>query len=111
MADFHLKVSDTLPILEATLVDANSDKINVSAAVEVKFKMRVSSADPFIEIIATIIDDGSVALRGRVDVPWISSNTDEAGLYKAMFKITFPGPDTMSVPNKGCKSILIEADC
>lgn len=113
MADFYLKVDDTRPILEARLVDSNGKPINISTATSVTFNMRRKSADPFISIACTIIDDGSEALRGRCDVPWeaTASSTSEAGSYKAGFKVVFPGPLTMSVPNKGCKAISIEEDC
>lgn len=113
MADFHLKISDTLPILEATLLEADGSKINVSAATSVTFRMRVKQLDPFIDILCVVIDDGTPALRGRVDVPWTvtADSTTTAGFYKALFKVLFPGPLTLSVPNKGCKTIEIENDC
>lgn len=107
MADFHLKKSDLLPVLEATLVDANRNPIDVSAATSIVFKMRILTSDPFIDITATVISGPA----GRVDVPWASPDTDVPGNYKAMFKVTFPGPLVMSVPNKGCKTVLIEDDC
>lgn len=112
MADFHLKVSDTRPILEATLLDANKKPLQVDGATSVTFRMRRKKSDPFIDIVSTIIDDGTVALRGRVDVPWedTANSTDIAGTYNALFKVVF-GTDTMSVPNKGCKTIVIEDDC
>jgi hypothetical protein len=89
MADFHLKVSDRLPVLEATLIDAKKNPINISAATGIIFRMRRKQSDPFIDITSTIIDDGSTALRGRVDVPWGASDTTSSGTFKALFKVTF----------------------
>lgn len=113
MADFHLKVSDTLPVLEATLKEGDGTKINISTATSVTFRMRRKQTDSFIDILCTIIDDGTPALRGRADVPWVATaaSTDAAGNYKAVMKVLFPGPLTLSVPNKGCKTICIEDDC
>lgn len=113
MADFHLKISDTLPVLEATVVDASANPINISTVSSILFRMRLTTTDPFTDIVSTLIDDGTVALRGRFDVPWSATagSTDVAGLYKAVAKLVFPGPLTMSVPNKGCKTVLIEDDC
>jgi hypothetical protein len=110
MADFHLKVSDRLPVLEATLMDSQRRPIDVSTATDIKFKMRRSKSDTWIIITATKIDDGTEALRGRVDVPWGASDTDESGTYKGLFKVTLAGL-VLSVPNSGCKSISIEDDC
>lgn len=113
-ADFRLKVNDTLPVLEATLLSTKTDRpIDVSTATSVVFRMRIKQSDPFIDITATIVDDGTEALRGRVNVSWSATpgSTSVAGSYKALFKVTFPGPLTLSVPNSGCKQILIEEDC
>lgn len=108
--DFHLKVSDTLPILEATLLDAKREPINLTSVVSITFRMRRKKSDPFIDITATVV---APATDGKVTVPWsgTSGSTDAAGTFQALFKLLFPGPETMSVPNKGCKVISIEDDC
>lgn len=107
MTDFYLKINDRLPELEATLEDSNGDAIDLTTATGVEFRMRANTTDPWILIAANIV----TASEGKVSVPWGATDTDTAGVFHALFKVTFPGPLVMSVPNKGCKSIIIEDDC
>ena len=106
MSDFYLKVNDQLPNLEATLKYSNGKPVDLSQAVGVEFRMRKENTDPWILIAASITD----ALKGKVSVPWSATDTDEAGSFHALFKITYPGPKVLSVPNRGCKHVIIEED-
>lgn len=107
MADFYLKAGDRYPVMKATLLDSDRKAIDLSAAISVDFLMRRKSGDSWITISAAITD----ATAGKVEVQWGPTDTIEAGTYKGYFKATFPGPIVMSVPNSGCKTILIQSAC
>lgn len=107
MADFYLKAGDRYPVMRATLLDSDRKVIDLSAATAIDFLMRRKTTDSWIVISASITD----APNGKVEVHWGPTDTVEAGTYKGFFRATFPGPLVMSVPNSGCKTILIQSAC
>lgn len=95
MTDFSIPKGDLLPILTATLSDANG-AINLTGAT-VKFQMRLPGSSTLkVDAAAAIV--GSATL-GQVSYTWVGTNTDTRGLYIAWFLITFSGPKTMEAPN------------
>ena len=105
-ADFVLVAGDTLPILKAQLLQHDKSPIDLSTADSVVFNYRKKDTDPYIQIAATVTD----APFGRVEVVWGAGDTTTPGTYKARFKVTYPGPKVLSVPNQGHAILSIEAE-
>lgn len=95
MTDFLIPKGDTLPLLTATLSDANGP-INLTVATGVKFQMRLPGASTLkVNANATVVNPTA----GQVSYTWAGADTDTTGLYVGWFLITFPGPKTMEAPN------------
>ena len=92
---FTIKQYNTVPSLEATLVDYLGQPVNLTDAT-VAFAMR-SKDNPNLVVsgAATIVD----ALAGRVVYQWGVSNTNTAGSYFAEFIVTYPNGGKESFPN------------
>jgi hypothetical protein len=106
-ADFYIARGDTLPILEATLLNADGTPINLTGA-DVTFRMKfVATSVSKINSAATIVD----AAAGKVSYVWTGSNTDTAGLFIADFLIAFSnGIDFEKVPNSDFIRVHIRSD-
>lgn len=84
MADFQIPRNALLPILTATLSDANG-VLNLTGAT-VRFQMRV----PGTSVLK--VDAGATVLNptaGTVQYTWIATDTDTIGLYIAWFQCTY----------------------
>jgi len=92
---FTIKQYNTLPLLEATLLDADSQPVVLTGAT-VSFSMRSRDNDTLvIKGQATIID----ALQGKVAYPWVAANTVVPGAYYGEFSVTYTGGGIESFPN------------
>lgn len=92
---FTIKQNDTLPTLEAQLIDHNNNPINLELC-GVRFHM-----NQYDEIIinkpATIVD---IEL-GMVKVEWQEEDTGKTGTYKCEFEVNMPDGNIITVPNDG----------
>ncbi len=89
-----LKVGDTGPSFRAMLLDEDGNPVNLTGFTA-DLRVRLPGADaPKVDTALTIFD----AERGIVEYDWTSSDTDEAGLYKAEVEAT-DGTDTISYPS------------
>lgn len=99
MADFYLRTGDVLPVLQATLQDANGNIIDLTTAVSVKFRMEQpgDGAAPVVNAAATVL----VAQEGSVEYQWQPADTANAGDFDAFFQIFWPGSpnQAQTVPN------------
>lgn len=105
--DYWIKIGDTHTPLEAVLTDAAGDAIDLSGASSATFSMRLvgASSSKVSGAAATILDDGSTALRGRVRYAWQSGNVDTAGDYYGEFSVSWVGAvDTFP---RGLKKYLL----
>ena len=92
---FTIKQYNTLPSLEATLVDYLGLPVNLTGST-VAFAMR-SKDNPSLVItgVAALAD----APLGKVSYQWGPANTNTPGGYIAEFIVTYPGGGTESFPN------------
>lgn len=99
---FVIKQNDTLPYLEAQLLDAEGNPINLDLC-GVRFHMldkwNVIKIDRPIEIV-------DIA-KGEVKVVWQEGDTSESGAYLAEFEINMPDGNIITVPNDGYYDIKI----
>lgn len=102
---FYIKRNDTAPPLEAQLIDAEGNAINLDMC-GVRFIMRDGFGRMNVNRPATIVD----ATQGLVRVDWQEGDTSVAGVMKCEFEITFTDGRIMTVPNDGYFLINIVED-
>lgn len=93
---FTIKQNDTLPNLEAQLVDFEGSPINLDLC-GVHFHMSDFRGEVKINKPATIVD----VENGKVKVEWQKGETDTTGTYKCEFEVNMPDGKIITVPNDG----------
>jgi hypothetical protein len=92
---FVIKQFNTLPSLEATLLDPSGQPVDLTGAI-VSFSMRsLDSEQRVITGSALIIEP----LAGRVVYQWDAANTIQAGAYIGEFDVTFSNGGKETFPN------------
>lgn len=87
MADFEIPKAQLLPILTATLSDANGPIDLTSATVH--FQMRLPGSSTLkVDAVAVIV---GAATNGQVSYTWQVGDTDTPSLYVGWFAITTGG--------------------
>jgi len=108
MTDISLTVGDTLPPVEATLLDPTGSPVNLTGA-EVHFLLYNSaSGEKVVESLASIND----AEGGKVTYSWSSEDTEDSGYFDGKFRVKFGSntnnPDIQHYPDEG--SVKVEID-
>jgi hypothetical protein len=98
--DFVIKKGDLLPIITATLKDANNDPVDLTGT-SVKFIMRLVGATTPKVNAAGVVDSNQVTNKGKVSYPWIAADTNAGGVYEAEWQVTFSGAKPETFPNDG----------
>lgn len=93
MAEFQIPQDRLLPLLTATLSDANG-VLNLSGASAVKFQMRLPGSSTLKVNAAADVTD---AAGGEVTYTWVGADTDTPGLYVSWFEVT-AGGKTFAAP-------------
>lgn len=93
---FTIKQNDTLPNLEAQLLDNNGASINLDLC-GVHFHMVNYKGVEKINRPATITNIAT----GEVKVEWQTGDTSEIGTYKCEFEVNMPDGKVLTVPNDG----------
>jgi hypothetical protein len=102
--DFVLAVGDTLPKLEAQLINAKTGApIGDLTGATVVFNYKVRGTSTWTALTSVAIIDDSKAI---VEVTWNPGDTDVSGDYDMQFVVTFPSGQ-MTVPNHGCLLLSI----
>ncbi|MFA5636205.1 MAG: BppU family phage baseplate upper protein [Anaerovoracaceae bacterium] len=107
MADFHIKVGDTLPAIQGTLYQGDGTVISLVSASAVRFHMRKrGTSDLLVDGACEIVN----ASGGVVRYTWEEGDFSESGQYEAEFEVTFTSGDVATVPNNKHLSIVITAE-
>jgi hypothetical protein len=86
-ADFQIPQDRLLPILTATLSDADGP-LNLAPASGVRFQMRAPGASTYeVDQPAAVVS----AAAGQVSYTWATGDTDTPGLYLAWFEVSTSG--------------------
>lgn len=100
----YLSQGDLRPPVEAALVDGGTAH-DLSDAREVRFRMTdKGDGSVLVDARADIVD----AENGEVRYEWSRGQTDSPGLYRARFVAKYTGGETLSFPNHGAVSVIIE---
>jgi hypothetical protein len=103
MHDFKIKEGDTLPVLEAQLLDENRKPRDLQSVNEVRFHMKaVDTQDVVVDSTASVLS----ASEGKVVYEWSDGDTDTLGRHEAEFEIHYNnGVETF--PNSGNIEVYI----
>lgn len=108
--EFHIKQGDRLPAFECVLVDSEGEPVDLTGGGTAKLKMRPAAGGSLkVNAVATIVDDGTEALRGRVRYSWGATDTDTAGTFDAEVEFTSGGL-VLTFPNDGNQRVVITDD-
>ncbi len=102
---FTIKQNDTLPNLEAQLVDFEGNPINLDLC-GVHFHMSNFRGEVKVNKPAIVVD----VENGKVKVEWDPGETDTVGTYKCEFEVNMPDGKIITVPNDGYFLISIVPD-
>ena len=108
MSDFTFKQGDRIPALNVTLRDANGD-VDLTTATSIRFQMEKKG------VRERVIDSTSVTIvnppgtDGIVTYQWQLADTDDWGLFRGLFVVTFPAGES-SFPSDGYIEISIQRD-
>lgn len=99
----QIKQGDTTPFITATLKDSAGDPVDLTDAT-VRFLLR--DAFTWLEVLAedAVNDqngDGSDGSKGQVHYEWQAGDTDDAGLSRGEFEVTYYDQTVESFPNGG----------
>lgn len=90
----EMKQGDTLPTLQAQLVNADGSNPNVTGST-ITFRMAATAHEPIIDDGAATVVDGP---NGIVEYAWQAGDTDAAGQFKGEFSVdgtrTYPSGDS-----------------
>lgn len=91
---FRIKEGDREPPLTATLVDAQGDPLDLSAASGVQFLMRPTGVPTaLVSAAATILGTGAVRYL------WSATDTGAAGTFEGEFEVLYANGKKQTVPN------------
>ncbi len=108
MADFTFKQGDRVPALNVTLSDANGPA-DLTLSTSIRFQMEKKGTRE------RVIDSTSVTIvtppgvDGVVTYQWQLADTDDWGLFRGVFVVTFPAGES-SFPSDGYIEISIQRD-
>lgn len=104
---YWIKQDDTLPSIEATLLDGDGNAIDIfGTAVNFRMRLQDTTGPAKVNAAATVLDDGTEELRGRVLYAWAAGDTDTGGDYDADWHVV-SGGQGLTVPNPGHLTIHI----
>lgn len=107
MADFNIKTGDLLPVISATLRNADGTAISLVNASSVAFHMRRRGTTTLLVNGACSIDD---AAGGQVSYTWQDGDFSESGEYEGEYEITYTSGKVLTVPNNKHLSIVITGE-
>ena len=108
MADFTFKQGDRVPSLNVTLTDINGP-VDLTTSTNIQFQMekKITREKIIDSNMVTIVTPPGV--DGIVTYQWQLADTDDWGLFRGLFIVTFPAGDA-SFPSNGYMEISIQRD-
>lgn len=107
MADFTMKANDRAPSIEATLGFAGTTDVPDLTGATVDFIMsKTDAATPKVNAPAVIVD----AATGRVRYDWAVGDTDETGVFKGEWQVTYADGKPQTFPTTSYHEIEILTD-
>lgn len=106
MASIVLKRGDTLPVLQAQLLDSEGNPVNLTTAEQVRFLMIDRKGNPVVDAPAFIVN----AEEGFVQFFWRPEDTSQVGSFNAEFEVTFDDGSILTFPNDRYFTIQIFPD-
>jgi len=104
MVDFTIKKNDNSPAIAGILSDFNG-VVNLTTATKVNFFMeKKKTGRRKVNGVASITDVNG----GGVSYAWQTGDTNESGLFKAVFKVTFSSGQIATFPSDGYIEISIQ---
>jgi len=91
---FTIKQNDTMPALQAQLIDVDGSPVNLDLC-GVHFHMSKQNGDIVINMPAVITD----IENGKVKYEWRNGDTAEIGVYRCEFEVNMPDGNIITVPN------------
>lgn len=91
---FTIKQNDTMPALQAQLIDVDGSPVNLDLC-GVQFHMTNYIGVEKINRPATITN----IANGEVKVEWLAGDTAETGTFKCEFEVNMPDGKILTVPN------------
>ncbi|MCU7521615.1 MAG: BppU family phage baseplate upper protein [Ignavibacteria bacterium] len=105
MADYTIKLHDTLPPMEATLKDNTGAAYNLTGAA-VQIHLRCRNTGTVVNKAATITD----APNGVVSYTLATNDISAAGSYDVEWQVTFSGGAVLTFPNTGFLELSVLPD-
>lgn len=101
--EFRIKKGDTRPALEAILRGSDDDPRDLTNATGVDFHLVDSEGNVLVNSVATIVD----ASEGLVQYEWSDGDTDDIGLHRAEFDVSYDDGSSETFPNYGTIDVRI----
>lgn len=101
----YVKQNDTRDPVQAQLLDANENPVDLTNASSVNFQMG-RKGQPKVDGSAIIVD----AVNGDVKYEWQSGDTDEAEVFKGEFEVNFEDGTTLTFPNNDYIKVVVTED-
>lgn len=99
------KVGDRLPVLTATLRDANGP-VDISDAQHVQLTLRREGSEQTFMHVEAAIDDGE---NGRVRYEWQDDDLDKSGTFQLEWLVTWPSGESMTFPNNTYGTLVVSS--
>lgn len=107
---YRVKRGDRPGFLRGTCADADGP-VNIQAALEVRVLARKrDTAVLKLNVLATVLDDGTPANRGRWEYRWADADLDTAGNYELEVQVTWPSNERITFPTYGYAELIVESD-
>lgn len=105
--DFNIRRTDTLPSVSGSLLDPDSNPVDLAGAtVEFVWRLSTDAKSSAVSGSAVVVD----TTNGVVRFDWSSGETDVAGIYVGEFEVTFADTNQLTVPTTGSLRFRIHDD-
>lgn len=108
MADFTFKQGDRLPALNVTLTDFNG-AVDLTTSTSIRFQMEKKGIRERVIDSTNVTIVNSPGVDGVVTYQWQLADTDDWGLFRGLFIVTFDNGES-SFPSDGYIEISIQRD-